>query len=415
MPLPQSARTRIPTHGAAHFPSPQHDSRKPIPVSGAHKLALVLSGGGARAAYQVGVLAAIAAKLAPHAPNPFAIVCGTSAGAINAAAIAAGAAHFALTANRLRRLWAGLHAHQIYRADALHLLGSGSRLLASLVPGLLRHRPASLLDNRPLGALLARRIPFGAIQGAIADGHLEALTVTAVSYQSGKSVSFCTARPELELWERAQRIGIRAEIGVHHLIASSAIPFVFPPAPIGGEYFGDGAVRQVAPTAPALHLGADRILVIGAARSSARPPASSNTNPPSLAQVGSHVLASIFTDALDTDLEKVRLINAAVRQIEPARLASSPVPLRDVQLLVITPSVALETIALEHIQTLPLALRAMLRIFGANRPGSAGLLSYLLFEPGFTCALMELGWRDAQAKSSELAAFFAPAGRPPSR
>jgi len=393
---------------------PKSGSRQPFPVRDAGKLALVLSGGGARAAYQAGVLAAIAAQLAPHAPNPFAIVCGTSAGAINAAVIAAGAAHFALTANRLRRLWAGLHAHHIYRTDALHLLGNGSRWLASLVPGLMRHRPASLLDNRPLGALLARRIPFQAIQGAIATGKLEALTVTAVSYQTGKSVSFCAARPELELWERAQRIGIRAEIGVHHLIASSAIPFVFPPASIGGEYFGDGAVRQVSPTAPALHLGADRILVIGAARSSAGPLATPNAHPPSLAQVGSQVLASIFTDALGTDLEKVRLINAAVRQIEPARLASSPVPLRDVQLLVITPSVALETIAFEQIQTLPPALRAMLRIFGGNGPGSAGLLSYLLFEPGFTRALMELGWQDAQAQRPELEAFFAPASQPSS-
>jgi len=377
-------------------------------MSGTCKLALVLSGGGARAAYQAGVLTAIAEQLGPRAPSPFAIVCGTSAGAINAAAIAAGSAHFGLTANRLRRLWGDLHADQIYRADTLDLLRDGSRWLTSLLPGLLRHRPMSLLDNRPLESLLARKIPFPAIRGAIAAGDLEALTVTAVSYETGKSVSFCAARPGMELWERAQRIGIHAEIGVSHLIASSAIPFVFPPVSIGGEYFGDGAVRQVSPTAPALHLGADRILVIGAARSSAPALASSNANPPSLAQVGSHVLASIFTDALGTDLEKVRLINAAVRQIEPSRLATSPVPLRDVKLLVITPSVALEAFAFEQKHTLPRALRAILPLFGGNGPGAAGLLTYLLFEPGFTRALIELGRQDATAKRLELESFFAP-------
>lgn len=375
-------------------------------MSGTPRLALVLSGGGARAAYQVGVLEAIAALRPPRAASPFPIVCGTSAGAINAAAIAAGAADFARAARQLCALWSALHAGDIYRADTLHLLGNGSRWLASLVPGLSRHRPMSLLDNRPLGALLAREIPFPAIRRVIADGTLEALTVTAVSYQSGKSVSFCTARPDLQLWERAQRTGVSAEIGVEHLVASSAIPFVFPPALIDGEYFGDGAVRQVAPTAPALHLGADRILVIGAARSSAPPPVSSNASPPSVAQVGGHVLASIFTDALATDLEKVRLINAAVRQIDPARLACSPVPLRDVQLLVVTPSIALETIAIEQVHTLPRALRAMLRLVGGNRPSGAGLLSYLLFEPGFTLALIELGRRDALAKRQEIEAFL---------
>jgi NTE family protein len=369
-------------------------------------MALVLSGGGARAAFQVGVLDAIAELLPARAANPFPIVSGTSAGAINAAAIAAHAASFRRGVTQLRSLWSALHANDIYRADAPHLIANGGRWLASMVPGLLHHRPASLLDNHPLAELLEREIPFPLIQQAVDSGVLEALTVTAVSYASGKSVSFCAAKPGQVLWERAQRIGVAAAIGVDHVIASAAIPFVFPPRCIGGEYFGDGAVRQVAPTAPALHLGADRILVIGAARSSARPPPSATTHPPSAAEIGSQVLASIFTDALATDLEKVRLINAAVRQIEPARLALSPVPLRDVRLLVITPSIALESIALEQMHNLPGALRAMLRLLGGNRPSSAGLLSYLLFEPGFTSVLMELGRRDAMAKRAEIEAFL---------
>ncbi|HVO89257.1 MAG TPA: patatin-like phospholipase family protein [Casimicrobiaceae bacterium] len=376
--------------------------------SPAVKRALVLSGGGARAAYQAGVLYALAARQQGSTRSPFAIVCGTSAGAINAAAMAAGASRFALAAGRLRQLWSQLHVDAIYRADAVHLLGNAGRFLTSLVPGLASRRPVSLLDNRPLGKLLAREIPFSAIRTAIAQGDLDALTITAASYTSGMSVSFCAVNDQTVLWERAQRIGVRAQIGVPHLLASSAIPFVFAPVALDGEYFGDGAVRQVAPTAPALHLGADRILVIGAARSSLRPP-THEAEPPTLAQVGSHVLASIFTDALGTDLEKVRLINSAVRQIPAERLAQSPVPLRNVDLLVITPSVELESIAHEHVTELPGSLRAMLRMVGATGEGGAGLLSYLLFEPGFIRRLIELGLSDAHAKGAELDQFLSDA------
>ena len=373
------------------------------------KRALVLSGGGARAAYQAGVLHAIAARLPPLSANPFAIVCGTSAGAINATAIAAGASRFALATSHLRRLWNGLHVDAIYRSDAAYLLGSGMRFIGSLLPGRGHRRPVSLLDNRPLGTLLAREIPFSGIQVAIDAGELAALTITAASYRTGMSVSFCAAARDVPLWDRAQRIGIRAEIGVGHLLASAAIPFVFPPMAIDGEYFGDGAVRQVAPTAPALHMGADRILVIGGGRSSIRPAAMVDTTP-SFAQIGSHVLASIFTDALGTDLEKVRLINAAVRQIPPERLPQSPVPLRNVDLLVITPSVALENLALEHAHELPRALRALLRLVGGTGGGGSGLLSYLLFEPGYIGSLIDLGWSDAQAKGAEIDRFLAGEG-----
>jgi NTE family protein len=217
------------------------------------------------------------------------------------------------------------------------------------------------------------------------------------------SVSFCMGGATMELWERSQRIGVRADIGVDHLLASSAIPFVFPPTRIGKEYFGDGAMRQMSPTAPALHLGADRILVIGAARTGTRTAPGDPVDPPSLAQIGSHVLASIFTDALGTDLEKVRLVNIAVRQIDPARLGSSPMPLRDIAMLVLTPSVALENLAHDFRDNLPASVRFALRGIGGTRDGGEGLLSYLLFDPGFCSALIDLGYRDAQAKEAEIA------------
>ncbi len=372
------------------------------------KLAIVLSGGGARAAYQAGVLHAISEWGPAGAPCPFTLITGTSAGAINAVAIAAGTPDFRAATARLCALWSGIHSSDVYRTDAWSLTGSGARWLMSFVPAWRHRRPASLLDNAPLGAFLARTVPFRAIRTAIESGPLEALAITAMSYRSGMSVTFCEARPDVELWERSQRLGVRTAIGVPHLLATSAIPFVFPPADIDGEYFGDGTVRQVAPTSPALHLGADRILVVGAARSSVRPDAPANSAPPSMAQIGGQVLASIFTDSLGTDLEKVRLVNTAVRQIPLDVLGRSPVPLRDVGLATVTPSVVLEDIALDHAGELPRTIRTLLAGVGAMHRGGAGLLSYLLFAPGFCQALISLGRADAIAKRTEIEALLAP-------
>ncbi len=370
----------------------------------APKLALILSGGGARAAYQAGVSRAIAEWLPAGSANPFAIICGTSAGAINAAALAAGAHDMRRASEALCGVWSRLCVDDIYRADITHLAQTGWRWLRPLFPGANRQPPVALLDNTPLAALLEREIHFPAIAENIAAGALEALTITASNYRTGMSVSFCMGGPSLELWERAQRVGVRAQIGVPHLMASSAIPFVFTPTRIGDEFFGDGAMRQVAPTAPALHLGADRILIIQDAPIGTRIAPDASNDPPSVAQIGSHVLASIFNNALGTDLEKVRLVNAAVRQIPPERLASSPMPLRDVALLVLTPSVPLETLALDYQDRLPRSLRLLLGRVGV---GGAGLLSYLLFEAEYCSALIELGYRDAQSKQAELVAFLA--------
>ena len=370
------------------------------------KAAVVLSGGGARAAYQAGVLAAIADMLPPAIPLPFRIVCGTSAGAVNAAALAAGARHFRAATNALCGLWEQLHAGDIYRADAAHLAASGGRWFTSMLPGFGRRRPRSLLDNAPLSELLNREVSFNAIHGAIDAKLLDALTITATSYTTGMSVSFVTAAPQIEMWQRAQRIGIRADIRVQHIVASSAIPFVFAPVQIGDEYFGDGAVRQVAPTAPALHLGADRILVIGAAQASENHNAPRGGPPPSAAQVGSHVLSSIFTDALGTDLEKVRLVNIAVRHIGDERIVERKVPMWHVQLIAMAPSTPLDQIALEYVDELPRAMRILLGGLGGTRAGGSELLSYLLFEQGFTRRLVAEGRKDAEARRDDFLRFF---------
>ena len=371
------------------------------------RIALILSGGGARAAYQAGVARAIAELVPNGSASPFAIICGTSAGAINATSLAAGACDFRRAANTLCGLWSQLTVEDIYRADAAHMLQTAWRVVRLVLPRANRKHMVGLLDNAPLAQLLEREIDFPSISRSIASGALEALAITASSYQRGMSVSFCMGGPTMELWERSQRIGVRADIGVPHLLASSAIPFMFPPTRIGSEYFGDGAMRQMAPTAPALHLGADRILVVGAARTGTRTAPGDSADPPSLAQIGSHVLASIFTDALGTDLEKVRLVNIAVRQIDPVRLASSPMPLRDIAMLVLTPSVPLETIAHDYRGGLPPSLRFLLRGIGGTRAGGEGLLSYLLFDSGFCSALIELGYRDTQARRPDLEKLLA--------
>jgi len=370
------------------------------------KLALILSGGGARAAYQAGVARAIAEMLPEGSTSPFRIVCGTSAGAINAAALAAGARHFREATTMLCKTWSTLSVGDIYRADGGHFAHTGWRWLRSLFPGADLQRSIALLDYTPLASLLARTIHFPSIQHCIDAGAIDALAITASSYRTGMSVSFCMGGPSMELWERSQRVGVRAAIGVPHLLASSAIPFVFPPTRIGNEYFGDGAMCQMAPTAPALHLGADRILVIGAARTGTHDPPDENAGPPTLAQIGSQVLASVFTDALGTDLEKVRLVNIAVRQIPQESLNTSPMPLREIMMLVLTPSVPLDTLAGEFRHRLPRTLRMAIGRIGGTSSGGEGLLSYLLFDAGFCSALIELGYRDAQNKRNALANFL---------
>jgi NTE family protein len=370
------------------------------------KLALILSGGGARAAYQAGVARAISEMMPDEHSSPFRIICGTSAGAINAAALAAGARHFRSASTMLCKTWSTLTVGDIYRADGGYFMGAAWRWLRSMFPGADPRRSTALLDFTPLAGLLARTIHFPSIQHSIDAGALDALSITASSYRSGLSVSFCMGGPALELWERSQRVGVRAQIGVSHLLASSAIPFVFPPTRIGDEYFGDGAMCQMAPTAPALHLGADRILVVGAGDSGARSPAEESSGAPSLAQIGSQVLNSVFTDALGTDLEKVRLVNIAVRQIPKEQLAASPMPLRDIMLLVLNPSVSLNTLAAEYRHRLPRALRVAIGGIGGTRSGGEGLLSYLLFDAAYCSALIDLGYRDAQSKRETLARFL---------
>ena len=366
---------------------------------------LVLTGGGARAAYQVGVVKAVRDILGNPVKNPFPILCGTSAGAINAATLAVFADNFTRGVGNLLEVWENMHCEHIYRTDAWHILRSGARWLAAMML-VSRHNPISLLDNTPLREMLERNLDFARIQTHIDAGDLYAVCVTASGYTSGQSVSFFQGGAGLEPWERNQRIGAAVSIKLDYLLASAALPFIFPAVKVHREYFGDGSMRQIAPVSPALHLGADRVLIVGTGRQSTDDARARSNTYPSLAQIAGHALNSIFLDSLMVDIERMERINRTVRLIPPEKLGESQIALRPVRVLFITPSQPIERIAARFVHELPRTVRFVLRPTGAlNRSGS-NLASYLLFEEAFCRALIDLGYKDTAAREAEVREFF---------
>jgi NTE family protein len=371
--------------------------------------ALILPGAGARGAYQVGVLKAIARLLPRHARNPFSVIAGTSAGAINAAVLASRASNLNVAVSEMERVWANFEARQVYRADNWTMLKSSLHWLVALVFGGLGVRnPAFLLDNSPLRELLQRNIDFDHIQRAVDRGYLDALAVTASAYTSSRSVTFFQGAERLRPWARVRRVGRPEPITVEHLMASAAVPFVFSPVKLGGEYYGDGAMRQRAPLSPAVHLGADRMLVIGVRdeHPDQEPPEGAREEMPTLGHLAGYMLDTLFMDGLYADLERISRINAIIEQLPQESLTGPVSRLRVLDTLVIVPKEDLRSVAERHARELPRGIRLLLGGLGAMNQGGRQLISYLLFESGYTRELIDMGYQDAMEMEEDLRAFI---------
>lgn len=386
-------------------------------------IGLILTGGGARAAYQVGVLSGVLDILDPQHShsfvNPFPIICGTSAGAINATALAsrANAPHAAIA--RLQHLWGNIHTDMVYRADGAALLQTGLRWLTMLTLGWIMpdrrgQHPRSLLDNAPLGELLTSALDFGRLNRNLERGCLEALAVTAAAYSSGEHIIFYQSKTSFLPWTRSLRRAVPSTIGVDHLLASSSIPFVFPAQALlvqgATEWCGDGSMRQLAPLSPAIHLGATKVFVIGTGHRDDKPDEPAGIDPPypTLAQISGNALSNIFLDGLSMDVERLERINELLQLLpEDARQSQS---LRPITMFAITPSRSLDEIALEYLDEIPKAVRTLFRVLGVSSDSGlhtgGTLVSYLLFEARYTQALIQLGRTDSMNRMEEVKAFF---------
>ena len=376
------------------------------------KLALVLPGGGARAAYQVGVLAALAERL-PDLEFP--ILTGVSAGAINTIYLAAHPGALAQAVAGLQVAWGRLTTEQVFRVRPGSLAGAAARwFLASLFRRRSGPTPMrGLLDTQPLREFLEATIDVRGIQANIDAGRLRTAALSTTSIASGRSVTFIQGRGDEPAWQRPQHAGLRTSLGLEHVMASAAIPILFPAVLLSGEFFCDGSVGQTAPLAPAIHIGARAAFVIGLKTSSrAAAPAPAGRPYPSVAEVSGLLLDTIFQDQLEADADHLARINGLLAAL-PAQMPA-PQALRPIDLLLLRPRRDLATLSRGLATSLPRHVRRVVDGIGGRREGAAEFLSYLLFEPEFTSQLVELGYEDVGAQWPEIERFFAKLERPPS-
>lgn len=371
---------------------------------------LVLSGGGARAAYQVGVLQAVAEILPRETRQPFPIITGTSAGAINALGLAGRPGTFRYRTRALATMWSSLQSESIYRTDTLAVVRNAFDIFWGMVRSShARDRSLALLDNQPLQELLEDIIQFTHIERAIAGGELEAIGVTAMNYSNGRSTTFYQGQAHIEPWRRARRWSVPCTLGVEHLLASSALPTLFPATRIDDHFFGDGALRQSRPLSPAIHLGADRLFIIGVSENTRKFSGDDDEiAPPTIPQVLGQMLNAVFLDSVDTDLESLQRVNALIEPLSARQLEASGLGgMRFIDTMTISPSTSLAAIARDYIHELPRSMRWFLTRTGSiKETGSGGALSYILFEQGYCQRLIELGYADAIAQSNEIRQFF---------
>ena len=371
-------------------------------------MGLVLTGGGARAAYQVGAIKALA-QILSEVDRPFPVITGSSAGAINGAVLASGADDFAAASRRLEELWLALAPESVYRTDVPSLAGLGIRWMGMAGGGgsrLANH----LLDTAPLRALLEREVPVERVPGHVQSGALTAFALTATNYLTGTAVSFFDGAPQLDSWVRSTRLGRRTPLRIDHVMASSAIPIFFPPVELEGVVFGDGCVRLTTPLSPAIHLGADRVIAISLRyQRSGEETAELNTltspGTLTLAEIAGVLLNSVFLDSVESDIERLERINRTLSLIPPARLTATPAALRRIPALLLCPSQDLGELATGLSPKFPGFLRYLLRGLGAKGARGSDLLSYLAFQRGYVEKLVDLGYRDTLGRTDEIESF----------
>jgi len=374
------------------------------PVTG-----LILPGGGARNAYQAGVLKAIGDMLPEDAENPFPVICGTSSGALNAVLLASSATRFREGVDRLYGIWANFHVGKVFRTDAWTALKSGLRWgLTFITGGLGKGQPRSVLDNSPMREMLERHIRFARIQQAIDTGVLRAVSVTTSGYTSGTSITFFQGIKGLAPWKRARRLGKRTELTLNHLMASSAIPVLFPAVKLRNEYYGDGSMRQTAPLSPALHLGANRLLIIGVRNPipDVAPDVAAgegfNIPYPSFGHISGYIFDTLFMDSLDADIERMRRINHTISETRDKQVEYKDSSLRQIDYLMISPSRDVRSIVERYVGNFPLSVRILLKGIGALTREGRPLMSYLMFDAPYCKELMELGYQDAMASRDQI-------------
>ena len=370
------------------------------------KAGVVLTGGGARAAYQVGVLRAIA-DMYPDWSHPFRVIVGTSAGAINAMAVAGNRGLFRHNIDHLEKMWSELTMDRVFRADTISLVRSFSDIARKLISRPIESGPVSFLNNSPLRKMLELEIDFESIRNTIRDGHIDAVGLNACGYASGQNVCFFEGAEGLQGWAVGQRGGTRTQLTIDHIMASSAIPTLFRPVKLNREYFGDGVTRQMAHISPALRLGAEKVLVIGVSANAMSPPIRPDKpGMPTLTQVLAHVFNGMFLDTLDYDIDRLRLINRLLALIPEERLRESGLELSPVDILEISPSEPINEIAMKYVDAMPLVLRRLTGASDATAFSGANLASFLLFDKRFCRDLIKLGYRDGQSHARQIERFF---------
>ncbi|RRS07905.1 patatin-like phospholipase family protein [Pseudoalteromonas sp. J010] len=367
------------------------------------KIALLLTGGGARAAYQVGVLKALAQSMPRTSPLPFDIITGTSAGAINSAGIACYASCFHLAVKKVEYIWKNFSTDMVYKSSFSgaygHLLVN---MLRSFQAQYLNQPPASLLNNSPLRKLLANVLDLNRIDHNLHRRFLDAVAITVSSYSTGKSVAFYQANNATP-WQRSKRVGVPGNISLDLLMASSAIPMVFPSVRVKHHYYGDGSIHQLSPLSPAIHLGADKIFVIGVEQPKLPQPLGYEPHFPGMSVVAGHLLDSVFSDTLNSDIERLERVNRTVSLL-PAREKHKE--LKRIDHLIINPKLNFSEVADHYYDDMPLAIKLLLRTMGVKKHSPSSLTSYLLFERTYTQKLIELGFEDGMNRLDEIRAFL---------